>query len=162
MARMKPQKKTPKSQKPKSAKPPISPQRITELAWGFAPMLMIHAAIRNRVFDVLDAGPKTLEELVAATQCSKRGTLALAEALVGFGLLHRRRDRFSLAPDTAAFMISTKPGYLGGIVQHFAAQLLDNWRQLPEIVRTGMPAMMVDHEDPGRNSSANLSKIFLT
>src|SRR5580693_2962057 len=117
-----------KKAKSKSAKPPITPQRITELAWGFAPMLMLHAAIKNRVFDVLDSGPKALDELTAAVQCSKRGTLALAEALVGFGLLHRRRDRFSLAPDTAAFMVSTKPGYLGGLVQHFSTQLLDNWR----------------------------------
>jgi ubiquinone/menaquinone biosynthesis C-methylase UbiE len=138
-----------KKTKPRSAKPPITPQRITELAWGFAPMLMLHAAIQNRIFDILDAGPKTLDELIAATQCSKRGTLALAEALVGFGLLVRRRDRFSLAPDTAAFMVSTKPGYLGGLVQHFSAQLLDNWRQLPEVVRTGKPATMVDHEDQG-------------
>ncbi|MGD0462151.1 MAG: class I SAM-dependent methyltransferase [Tepidisphaeraceae bacterium] len=133
----------------KVAKPPISPQRITELAWGFAPMLMIHAAIKNSVFDVLSSGPKTLDELTTATQCSRRGLLALVEALVGFGLLHRRRDRFSLAPDTAAFMVSAKPGYLGGLVQHFAAQLLDNWRQLPEIVRTGKAATMVDHEDQG-------------
>src|SRR5277367_6393118 len=94
-----------KKAKPKSTKPPITPQRITELAWGFAPMLMLHAAVKNRLFDVLDAGPKSLDELTAAMECSKRGTLALAEALVGFGLLIRRRDRFSLAPDTAAFMV---------------------------------------------------------
>ena len=138
-----------KTTKRKPAKPPITPQRITELAWGFAPMLMLHAAVSNRVFDVLDSGPKTIDELAGATQCSRRGILALVEALVGFGLLHRRRDRFSLAPDSAAFMVSTKPGYLGGLVQHFSAQLLDNWRQLPEIVRTGKPATMVDHEDQG-------------
>lgn len=147
-SRLKKKTKTKKA-KPKVAKAPISPQRIMELAWGFAPMLMIHAAIRNRVFDVLDAGPMTLDELVAATGASRRGILALAESLVGFGLLRRRGDRFSLAPDAAAFMVSTKPGYHGGIVQHFAAQLLDNWRQLPEIVHSGKPATMVDHEDPG-------------
>ncbi|MGA2440801.1 MAG: class I SAM-dependent methyltransferase [Tepidisphaeraceae bacterium] len=142
-------KSKPKVAKAKITKAPISPQRLTEFAWGFAPMLIIHAAIKNRVFDVLNAGPKTLEEIAAATQSSQRGLRALLEALVGFGILHRRRNRFSLAPDTAAFMVSTKPGYLGGVVQHFAAQLLDNWRQLPEIVRTGNPATMVDHEDQG-------------
>lgn len=138
-----------KSSSPKSAKPPLSPQRLMELAWGFAPTMMLHAAIKNRVFDTLGAGPKTLDELCSATGCSRRGILALVEALVGFGLIHRRRDKFSLAPDTAAFMISTRPGFHGGLVQHFTGQLLDNWRQLPEIVRTGKPATMVDHEDQG-------------
>jgi len=55
---------------------PLSPQRITEMAWGFAPMLIIHAAVKNHVFDVLDTGPKTLDELVAATKTSKRGMRA--------------------------------------------------------------------------------------
>jgi ubiquinone/menaquinone biosynthesis C-methylase UbiE len=155
MAKSKSKKKPAKksaSRKPtgkRSTKPPVTPQRITELAWGFAPTLMLHGAIQTRLFDVLDKGPKTLEELVAATGCSPRGVLALSEALVGFGLLHRKRDRFSLAPDAAAFLISFKPGYLGGLVQHFAGQLMDNWRQLPEIVRTGRPATMVDHESDG-------------
>jgi ubiquinone/menaquinone biosynthesis C-methylase UbiE len=164
MAQTKPNKTKPKKKtaKRKVAKPPITPQRITELAWGFAPMLMLHAAIRNRVFDVLDAGPKTVDELADAAQCSRRGTLALAEALVGFGLLRRRRDRFSLAPDSAAFMVSSKPGYLGGLVQHFAAQLLDNWRQLPEIVRTGKPATMVDHEDQGAEFFSKFVEVLFT
>jgi ubiquinone/menaquinone biosynthesis C-methylase UbiE len=138
-----------KAVKSKGGKPPVTPQRITEMAWGFAPMLMLQAAIKNGVFDVLSAGPKTFDEIVAGTQCSRRGIVALVEALVGFGLLNRRKDRFGLAPDAAAFMVSSKPGYLGGLVKHFAAQLLDNWRQLPEVVRTGKPATMVDHEDQG-------------
>lgn len=68
---------------------------------------------------------------------------------MGLGVITRKKERFKLSPDAAMFMISTKPGYLGGIVGHFAGQLLDNWRQLPEIVRTGKPATMVDHEDQG-------------
>jgi ubiquinone/menaquinone biosynthesis C-methylase UbiE len=112
-------------------------------------MLMIHAAIKNRIFDVLDAGPKTLDEIAAATQCSKRGIRALVEALVGFGLVQRQKNIYNLAPDSTAFLVTSKPGFLGGIVKHFAAQLLDNWRQLPEIVRTGKPATMVDHEEQG-------------
>jgi len=119
------------------------------MAWGFAPMLIIHAATKNHVFDVLAAGPKTLDELTAATKSSKRGLRALVEALVGFELVQRQKDRFSLAPDTAAFLVSSKPGYLGGLVEHFSAQLLDNWRQLPEIVRTGKPATRVDSDEQG-------------
>ena len=31
-----------------------SPERIMQLAWGFAPPITIEVAIRNRVFDFLD------------------------------------------------------------------------------------------------------------
>ncbi len=147
--------------KSKASKTPVTPQRLFELAWGFVPTLMLQAAIENRVFDALDGGPKTLDQLAAATGASKRGLRALANALVGFGILHRRKDRFALAPDTAAFMVSTKPGFLGGIVQHLAGQLLDNFRHLPEIVRTGKPAHCCQPaEEGGPNSSANSSKVF--
>jgi ubiquinone/menaquinone biosynthesis C-methylase UbiE len=142
-------KKKRKTAKPRTVKHPISPQHIMELAWGFAPTMMLHAAIKNRVFDILNAGPKSLDELCAATGSSRRGILALAEALIGFGLIRRRGGKFSLAPDAAAFMVSTKPGYHGGLIEHFAGDLLDHWRQLPEIVRTGKPATMVNHEDQG-------------
>ena len=139
-----------KSAKPaKPAQPPVSPQRLTELAWGFAPMLILHAALSHKIFDLLDAGPKTADELAAASSTSPRGIRALLESLVGLGVVRRRKDRFALAPDSAMFMVSTKPGFLGGLINHFAAQLLDNWRKLPEIVRTGQPATMVDHEDQG-------------
>jgi hypothetical protein len=40
-----------KSAKSKATKPSISPQRITELAWGFAYTLMLDAAVKNRFFD---------------------------------------------------------------------------------------------------------------
>jgi ubiquinone/menaquinone biosynthesis C-methylase UbiE len=142
--------KSAKSAKPaKPAQPPVSPQRLTELAWGFAPMLILHAALAHKIFDLLDAGPKTGDELASATATSPRGIRALLESLVGLGVVRRKKDRFLLAPDAAMFMVSTKPGFLGGLINHFAAQLLDNWRKLPEIVRTGKPATMVDHEDQG-------------
>ena len=36
----------------------VTPQRIMQFAWGYAPPLILEAAIRHRVFDVLDGGRK--------------------------------------------------------------------------------------------------------
>ncbi|HEX4052663.1 MAG TPA: methyltransferase [Tepidisphaeraceae bacterium] len=135
--------------KPNASKTAVTPQRLFELSWGFVPTLMLQAAIENRVFDALDGGPKNIDQLATATGASKRGLRALVNALVGFGIIHRRKDRFTLAPDTAAFMVSTKPGFLGGIVHHMTGQLLDNFRHLPEIVRTGKPATPVNQQKKG-------------
>ena len=38
----------------------VTPERIMQFAWGYIPTLVLEAAIHHRVFDVLDAGPKTL------------------------------------------------------------------------------------------------------
>ena len=42
---------------------PVTPERIMQMAWGYAPTLILESAIRNKVFDTLDAGPKTVDEV---------------------------------------------------------------------------------------------------
>ena len=41
-----------------SSQPQVTPERIMQFVWGYAPPLILEAAIRHRVFDVLDDGPK--------------------------------------------------------------------------------------------------------
>src|SRR4029079_12809862 len=42
-------------------------------------------------------------------------------------------------PETAAFLVSTKPSFQGGIFKHVSTQLVPKWLTLDEIVRTGKP-----------------------
>jgi ubiquinone/menaquinone biosynthesis C-methylase UbiE len=118
----------------------VTPQRIMELVWDFSKPLMVEAAIRNRVFDVLSEGPQTLEQLAAATKASERGLRALVGALVGIGLVARKGARYHLPPDVAAFLVTTKPTFMGGLFLHSSSKLIPNWLHLSEIVRTGKPA----------------------
>jgi SAM-dependent methyltransferase len=133
----------------KASEAAVTPQRLFELGWGFVPPLLLQSAVENRVFDALDGGPKTLDELAAATGASKRGLRALVNALVGLDILRRQEDRFTLAADTAAFLVSTKPAFLGGILQNLTGQLLDNFRHLSEVVRTGKPTTRVNEQTKG-------------
>ena len=90
-----------------------------QMAWGYAPPLIIEAAVRNKVFDALDSGPKTIAETAAATGASERGLRAIMSALVGIELLAKSPDgKFSLTPESAAFLVSTKPSYFGGFIRH--------------------------------------------
>jgi predicted transcriptional regulator len=57
------------------------------LVWGYAPPLILEAAIRQRVFDVLDNGAKTVEEVEDETGASARGLTAVMNALVGLEFL---------------------------------------------------------------------------
>jgi ubiquinone/menaquinone biosynthesis C-methylase UbiE len=127
----------------------VSPQRIMELVWDFAKPLMVEAAIRNRVFDVLSDGPKTLEQIAAATDASERGLKALLGALVGIGLLGRKGNRYQLPPDVAAFLVTTKPSFMGGLFLHSSTHLVPHWLRLTEIVRTGKPASRANDATEG-------------
>jgi ubiquinone/menaquinone biosynthesis C-methylase UbiE len=129
-----------------------SPERVTQYSFGYAPPLIIEAAVKHKLFDALDAGPRTAEQVSAATGTSVRGVRILMNALVGLGLLVKEgADRYALTSDSAAFLVSTKPGYLGGFYQHTSSQLIPKWLKLADIVRTGTPAAAVNQEGDGAN-----------
>ena len=81
-----------------------------QFAWGYAPTLVIEAAVRHGVFDLLDQGPKGVEEIAKATGTSIRGMRAILNLLVSVELLARTDTRYGLAPESAAFLVSSKPG----------------------------------------------------
>jgi predicted O-methyltransferase YrrM len=116
----------------------LTPERILQLAWGFAPTLIIQAAVQHRLFDHLAESPRTLAELASATGASARGLKAILNALVGLQLLSRSGDRYQLEPESAAFLVSTKPAYHGGFFKHMS-HLLERWLELKDVVQTGRP-----------------------
>ena len=133
-----------------AAAPPVTPERIMQLAWGYVPPLVLEAAIRHHVFDLLDGGPKTVAEVHAATGASTRGLSAIMNALVGLNFLAKdAKGAYSLTPESAAFLVSTKPGFQGGMILHTSKHLLPRWLGLDEIVATGKPASSVNQEAAG-------------
>ena len=128
----------------------VTPERIMQMAWGYAAPLILEAAIRNKVFDTLDAGPKTVDEVAAATGASTRGLRAIMNALVGFEFLKVNGDgRYELTPESSTFLVTTKPTFFGGMVAHTSRQLIPNWLHLTDVVATGKPATTVNSEDDG-------------
>lgn len=124
------------SQAPKQ----VTPQHLLQTTWSFIQPLAVDAAIQNRVFDVLDVGPKTLEEVSKATGASQRGLVAIMNLLVAINFLVMGSDgRYSLTPESSAFLVSSKPGYHGGAVHQIVAGLISDFSQLTEIVRSGVP-----------------------
>ncbi len=133
----------------KQKKSAITPDRIMQFAWSYAPTLAIEAAVRHGIFDALDKKPLTADQVAAKTRTSKRGVTGILDMLAGFGLLHKKANRYSLAPDTATFLVSTKPAYYGTLYRHMVGQLLPNWLQLSDVVRTGKPALKVNRRADG-------------
>jgi precorrin-6B methylase 2 len=143
-----------------STAPSVTPERIMQLAWAFAPPLVVEAAVRHRVFDVLARQPLTLEALAQATGASSRGLAAIAGVLVGLGLLERdEAGHYALSPESDAFLVSHRPGYIGGIFRHMSEQLLPNWLRLTEVVGGGKPARAVN---AGTDSAAFFAEFVET
>jgi len=130
-------------------KTPLSPQRIMGMIWGYAAPLTLEAAVRHRVFDTLDERPKTQAEISRDTSASERGLRAILNTLVAMELLGKQGEQYTLTPESAAFLVSHKPGYQGAILRHISSQLLPNWLKLTEIVATGNPAEAVNQEKTG-------------
>jgi precorrin-6B methylase 2 len=132
------------------ASAPVTPERIYQLAFGYAPPLVLEAAIRHHVFDVLDSGPKSIPEVSKATGASERGLTAIMNVLVGLDFLAKdQKGIYSLTPESAAFLVSTKPGFQGGLIRHSSEHLVPKWLHLNEIVATGQPIAAVNQQGPG-------------
>ena len=118
---------------PSSAR--VTPERIQQFAWGYGPPLILEAAIRHRVFDVLDGGAKTVAEVAQETGASERGLTAMMNALVGLDFLAKDgQAHYSLTPESSTFLVSHKPSFLGGIIRHGSQQLIPRWLNLNEVV----------------------------
>ncbi|MGC1784691.1 MAG: methyltransferase [Acidobacteriaceae bacterium] len=128
----------------------VTPERLMQLAWGYAPPLAIEAGIRIGIFDALDGKSKTLDEIASATKCSHRGVSTLANLLVGLGFLNKSSDnKYGLTPESEAFLVSASPRFQGGMFKHMSRQLIPKWIHLAETVRTGRPAANVSGESDG-------------
>jgi SAM-dependent methyltransferase len=128
----------------------ITPERIMQFTFGFAPPLIIEAAIRHRVFDVLDEGAKTIEKLCAETQTSLRGLRAILNALVGLGLLAKHDDGcYALTPESATFLVRGKPAFHGAFFLLTSEPMLSEWTKLHDIIRSGRPEKHINREQDG-------------
>jgi len=128
----------------------VTPERLMELSFAYAPPLIISAGVSNKVFDSLEGGAKTPGQVAEETGASARALGILMNALVGLGLLKKdRQGKYSLTPESAAFLLSKKPGTHAGFFGTIAPQLISRWLRLSDIVREGRPAVAVNQETEG-------------
>ncbi len=128
----------------------VTPERLMELSFAYAPPLIISAGVSNKVFDSLEDGAKTAEHVAGQTGASARALRILMNALVGLDLLKKdRNEKYSLTPESAAFLLSNKPGTHAGFFGTIAPQIISRWLRLSDIVREGRPAVAVNQEAEG-------------
>src|SRR5438105_7145789 len=96
----------------------VTPERLMQFGFAYAPPLIIGAAVSNKVFDSLASGAKTVAQLSKEIGAPARGLRAIMNALVGLELLKKdQHGNFSLTTESEAFLLSSKPGTLAGFVR---------------------------------------------
>jgi ubiquinone/menaquinone biosynthesis C-methylase UbiE len=130
-----------------------TPERIMQLAFGFAPTQTLTSALELRLFTHVAQGKTTAPALAEAAGASLRGLRMLLDALVGLGLMTREgnRDdvRYGLTPESAAFLVEGQPGYHGDFVRLHGTMMAGHWMNLTDCVRTGQPVRAVDKPEEG-------------
>jgi ubiquinone/menaquinone biosynthesis C-methylase UbiE len=128
----------------------VTPERLMELGFAYAPPLIISAGVSNNVFDSLEHGAKTSEQVAEETGASGRALQILMNALVGLDLLKKNRQgKYSLTQESAAFLLNNRPGTHAGFFGIIAPQLISRWLRLSDIVREGRPTVAVNQETEG-------------
>jgi SAM-dependent methyltransferase len=128
----------------------LTPERLMQFVFGFAPPIIIETGLRLSVFDVLEHGAKTIEELCGEIRVSERGLRIFMNALVGLELLTRDDcGRYSLTPEASDFLVSDKPTFHGAFFLLTSEPMLSEWRKLPEIVRSGRPTHHINQPGDG-------------
>lgn len=140
----------------------LTPERLQQFGFAYAPPLIISAAVNNKVFDTLQSGGKTIEQVAKESGASRRGVRAIMDALVGLELLKKdRQSRYSLTPESQAFLISEKPGTLSGFFGSILPVMISRWLRLKDIVRNGRPAVAVNQQTEGTEFFSQLVETII-
>jgi hypothetical protein len=117
----------------------VGPERIMEVAFGFAASKTLLSAAELDLFTELGGGPLTLDEISSRLGLHPRASRDFLDALVALGFLEREDGLYWNSPAAAAYLDRTQPGYIGGIIRMMNTRLYGFWGSLTEALRTGLP-----------------------
>jgi hypothetical protein len=129
----------------------LSPARLLDIGFGFAPAQALLTATTLGLFTRLGEGSASARELGDALGLhpAMRARRDFLDALVALNLLERQGDgaaaRYRNTPESALFLDRAKPSYVGGILEMAQARLYPFWADLKTALETGKPQNEIKH-----------------
>ena len=120
-------------------KQPLTPEKIMHLGMAFWGSKTLLSAVELEVFSVLAKGPMDASTLRRQLGLHERSALDFFDALVALGMLDRRDELYSNAPETDFYLDKAKPSYIGGFLAMANDRLYRFWGSLTEGLKTGLP-----------------------
>lgn len=129
--------------------PPPDPSAIMQVGMGFWPSKTLLTAVELRLFTVLGSGPLTGAQIADRLELRSRAVFDFLDGLVALRLLERQGSghsaQYANTDDTALFLDTNSPHYLGGILEMANARLYPFWDGLTDALRSGDPQNEIKH-----------------
>lgn len=126
------------------------PETINRIADGAYPALAMLAGMQLDLFTPLEHGPMTAEEIAEAIGVGSAKLKPLLYALVAADLLTVDGDWFANTPESAHFLVSGRPEYIG----HRHANMARRWKSVlhtSESILEGKAQAKLDFSDIGED-----------
>ena len=129
-----------------------SPMTVSsDLLWGGWSTFLVAAAVELDVFSSIASGATTAKEIAAKADADEFALRRMLDSLAALKYLNRKGDRYSLSPQSAAFLVRGSELYMEGIDQFAKSQMM-GWFKLAETVKLGRPV--------ARGEDATLANFF--
>lgn len=117
---------------------PPNPVQIFSTVQGYQRAFALKAAVDLDLFTAIAKGSHTVAEIAKSCNAAERGVRILSDSLVVMGFLTKSGNSYSLTPDTAFFLDSRAPAYLGLAFKFLLHPTqLTHFEQLGTAVRKG-------------------------
>ncbi len=135
----------PRSEPSASSAARPDPSKIMQLATGYWDSATLLAANELNLFGALTGEAKTAPSVATALNAALRATTMLLDACAGLGLVVKTAGEgnaalYANAPETEAFLVPGRPGYLGGAIR-WGADQYGAWGELAASVRSDRPSV---------------------
>ena len=117
----------------------VTPDAIMQLGFGYWGSKALLSAVELGLFTELARGPLALDEIRQRLRLHERSARDFLDALVALGMLKREQGKYANTPATDALPGSTKPTYMGGMLEMMSVRLFRFWADLTEALKTGEP-----------------------
>jgi ubiquinone/menaquinone biosynthesis C-methylase UbiE len=127
----------------------LTPEPLMQMIQGIETTAILQAAVRLGVFDQIAGGRDDAGAIAAGVEADERGTRILLDALAALGLLEKDGG-YRLTPLADAFLVSSRPSYLGSMTEIMAGEWAwEAYPRLDEAVRRGGTILDRHAEVPG-------------
>ncbi len=137
----------------------LSPGKIFETCFAFAPSRILLTGVELEVFTHIANGHNTSKEIANVANADQRGMEMLLNSLTSLNFLTKSKSKYTLTPMSEKFLVKGVPLYYGDFVPNLD-MLWEPWRHLTNIVRTGKPFEPIEREDGEEFFQKLVSQIF--
>jgi SAM-dependent methyltransferase len=122
----------------------LSPEPLYRLMFGQPVTQILLTAWDLKLFDSLADTPLSLEIICTQHQLPTHSAEMLLNTCVALGLLQKTELGYQNSLLSQEYLVSHRPFYLGGLLEHFRAHVYPAWTRLKEAVLEDGPQMTLE------------------